>query len=174
MSNAAETRQIVTAIERVDNTLTNGVISQTIKIDQTTPGTTNGVVVNSGTLTTVTNPVQTKETPDATSTYSITPYISAAAEASSVIKASAGNLFGAYMVNTNVAVRYFQVFNSTTVPAEGTVPVLVFPVQPGSTFSFDTGKFSNYFTTGISVCNSSTLATKTIGTADSLFYVQYL
>jgi len=124
-------------------------------------------------VTTITNTVKTKEEPDATSTYSLTPYISAALETSAVIKASAGTLYGAYMTNTNAAVRYFQVFNSATVPADAATPALTFPVQPAATFSFDTGKFSNYFSAGISVCISTTLATKTLGAAEALFYVQY-
>ena len=121
-----------------------------------------------------TNLVQTKETPDSTSTFTIAPYVSSALEASAVIKASAGNLFSITFTNSNAAIRYLQVFNSTTVPADTAVPTLTFPVQPGSTLAFDTGKFADRYTTGIAICNSTTLASKTLGSADSLFYVKYL
>lgn len=131
-----------------------------IGIDQTTPGTTNFV--------------QNKEMPDSTATFAVTPSFSTAAEASRIAKASAGNLLGFSFVNGNAATRYVQVFNSATLPADAAVPVMSFPVATGATFAFDSGKFPNQFSAGITLCNSSTQLTKTIGSADSLFYIQYV
>lgn len=111
--------------------------------------------------------------PSASSVYAITPYVSAAQEASAVVKASAGNLYGFVFTNNNAATRYVQVFNAAALPGDGTVPALSFPVSSGGVFPFDTGKYPNQFTNGIVFCNSTTQATKTIGAADSLFYVQY-
>lgn len=130
-----------------------------VSIDQTTPG--------------VTNFVQNKEMPDDTATYSIIPYTSAALEASAIVKASAGNLYGFVVTNNNASTRYIQIFNSATLPADGAIPALTIPVPAGAVLPFDTGKFPNYFTNGIVICNSTTQITKTIGAADSLFYVQY-
>lgn len=152
---------VITSVTAITNALPSGTnILGKVGIDQTTPGTT--------------NLVQTKETPDATATFSITPYFSAALEASRIVKASPGNLFGFVFGNSNAALRYVQFFNSTTLPADGAVPALSFPVQGNSPFSFDTGKFANFFTVGMVICNSTTQFTKTIGAADSTFYVQYL
>ena len=91
---------------------------------------------------------------------------SAALEASSVSKASAGTLYTVFGVNNNAATRYFQVYNSTTVPADASVPVISIPVPAGQSFSLDLGEFGKLCNTGISWANSTTLATKTVGGAD--------
>lgn len=99
---------------------------------------------------------------------------SSALEASHVIKASAGRLFQLTGVNTKTSAQYIQVFNSTTVPADSTAPVLLAYVPAGANFSFDFGAIGRYFSTGIAVSNSSTAATKTIGSADCWFNAEYL
>lgn len=98
--------------------------------------------------------------------------VSTAAEASSVIKGSAGRLYGFTFSNGNAAVRYFQISNTTTLPADGTVPALTFacPANSTITHSFPSGI---YFDSGMVWCNSSTANTKTIGGADSIANVQY-
>lgn len=48
------------------------------------------------------------------------------ADASGVIKASAGTLFALYGLNNNSAIRYEQIFDSSTAPAPGAVPRLQF------------------------------------------------
>lgn len=99
--------------------------------------------------------------------------VSTALETSRVIKASAGNLYKLTGINNKATAQYIQIFNSTTVPADTTVPIYVFFVAPGN-FSFDCGSFPVPFSTGISVSNSSTLATKTIGSADCWFTAEYV
>lgn len=110
-------------------------------------------------------------TPSASATYAITPYVSSALEASAVVKASAGNLYGG-TVTANIAGLYFQVFNAAALPIDGTVPTLSFPLQSNIPFLLDTGKFANHFSSGIVVCISTTQFTKTIGGANALFYIQ--
>jgi len=61
------------------------------------------------------NLLSTSFKPLATNTYAYTWDDSAALEASSVTKASAGNLYYAVVTNTNAAVRYFQVFRRKTI-----------------------------------------------------------
>lgn len=104
--------------------------------------------------------------PVSVSTYALTFDDSAALEASSVSKASAGNLYIVTGWNNNAAVRYFHVYNSTTVPADGTVPIICIPVAAGGTFSISYQPFGKPFTTGMSWANSTTAATKTVGGAD--------
>lgn len=104
----------------------------------------------------------------------IVPYYSAALEASAIIKASETKFYSITFVNTNGGTRYLQLFNSATLPADAVVPILTFPVATGVTFTYTTGEYPNLFSNGLVVCNSSTLASKTIGSADSLFYVQYI
>jgi len=149
------------AIKVIADLSTSSAIIGTVSINQTTPGTTNFV--------------QNKEMPDTTSTFSITPYASTALEASAVVKASAGNLYGFVAANNNAALRYVMVFNLTALPANGTVPTIPgLPISAsGGVLPFDTGKFGNYFNTGIVIALSTTQFSLTLAGADALFYVQY-
>lgn len=93
---------------------------------------------------------------------------SGAAEASKVIKASAGTLISLVGQNDG-ATQYIQIHNAAALPADGAVPVYSFKVDGGTPFSLDVPITGIPFTTGIVVCNSSTLATKTIGAANCFF-----
>lgn len=99
---------------------------------------------------------------------------SSALEASRVVKASAGTLFRLTAFNNNAATRYLQVFDATSAPAEGTVPSIP-PVEvlAGKTVMVEYTGDGRSFSTGITVLNSSTAATKTIGGSDFLFDAQY-
>jgi len=94
---------------------------------------------------------------------------SSAAEASKVIKASAGTLLSLIGYNGKASQQFIQIFNSTTVPADATVPIYSFVVSGQSNFSLDVTVSGSPFTTGIAVSNSSTQAAKTIGSADCFF-----
>jgi hypothetical protein len=99
---------------------------------------------------------------------------SAALEASRVIQPSKGRLYALSGINNNVAVRFIQIFDSATLPADGAVPKIVIIAQPTANFSADFGIYGRMFQNGIVVCNSTTLATKTIGAADSWFNARFL
>ena len=118
------------------------------------------------------NLMQVISKPVAVSTYTPDIDVSAAAEASSVTKASAGVLYSVTFSNGNAATRYFQVFDSTTVPADATVPKITFACAAGQTISLEWPK-GRFFSTGIAWCTSSTQNTKTIGAADALADVGY-
>jgi hypothetical protein len=109
----------------------------------------------------------TMRRPSASATNADTSDVSAAAEASSVSKASAGRLYSVTFTNGNAAARYLQFFNAASVPADTTVPVLSIYVAAGQSVQlyWENGI---YFSTGICWCNSSTATAKTIGAADSL------
>jgi hypothetical protein len=174
-----------------------------VSIDQTTPGTTNlvalaanqsvnvaqinGVTALMGNGTTGTGSQRVTIASDNTaftvnnqvitqsgSTNANSSLASTALEASHIIKGSAGRLFQLTGVNTKTSAQYIQVFNSTTVPSDTAAPVLLAYVQAGANFSWDFGAVGRYFSTGISVSNSSTAATKTIGSADCWFNAEYL
>lgn len=111
--------------------------------------------------------------PLGTSTYALSDDQSAAAEASSISKASSGTFFRFMATNIITADRYFQVFDSATLPANGTVPEHSWFVAAGGTASeaYDLG---DYHTNGIVWCWSTTAGTKTIGGADGIAVVDYI
>lgn len=99
--------------------------------------------------------------------------VSSAAEASHVVKATAGSLFTAGMFNNNGATRYLQGFQAAALPANGAVPVFSIPVATGATEFQLFGDLGLTFSTGIVLANSSTATTLTIGGADALFTASY-
>lgn len=95
--------------------------------------------------------------------------------ASLLVKNSAAIMLNMNGYNAKTSAQFIQVHDSSSVPAEGAAPLLVLRVPASSNFSIDFGtKFGRYFAFGIAVCNSSTMATKTIGAADCFFDCQYL
>ena len=95
--------------------------------------------------------------------------------ASVFIKSGAGRLFGLAVTNTNAATRYIQIFDKGAgIPAEGAVPTLSYQVNAGQTLSVSWGTLGRYFGAGLWVLNSTTQATKTLGSADSLIDAQYI
>lgn len=102
-----------------------------------------------------------------------TNYASTALEASHVIKAAAGTLWGLTVFNNSASAQFYQLFDSATLPANGAVPIEPMKVPAGSSGGWTFGEIGRAFAAGIVVSNSSTGATKTIGAADSLFDAQY-
>jgi len=90
-----------------------------------------------------------------------------------IVKAAAGKLYQLHIQNGATA-QFFQISNTTTVPADATVPIHAFRLAANEFREIDFTAFGNYFATGITVCNSTTLATKTIGAADSWIAAQFL
>lgn len=115
-----------------------------------------------------------RDIPDATATYAPTNATSTVYATNLVVKAGAGVLFSVTGYNSKTSSQFIQVHNTTSLPADTAVPILIFLVSATSNFSLDFGgKFGRYFGTGITLCNSSTGPTKTIGSADCWFDVQY-
>jgi hypothetical protein len=103
----------------------------------------------------------------------LTNSTSTALEASRVVKATAGKVF--VISGYSSADQYILVFDSASLPAEGTVPTLVIEATAGSTFGYTAPNlYGRTFSTGIVICNSSTAATKTIGGSTCLFDINYI
>lgn len=99
---------------------------------------------------------------------------STALEASRVIKPSAGQLYSVQIYNGGTSAFYVQLFDSTTVPADGTAPVSPpLKVMPDTTVAMDVPVIGMNFTTGIAVAASSTPTTKTVTGAVAYFSASY-
>ena len=90
-----------------------------------------------------------------------------------IVKASAGTLYTITGYNSKTSAQFIQIHDSATLPADAAVPKVIFVVPASSNFSFDLSPFGRSFAAGITICNSSTGPTKTIGAADCWFDAQY-
>jgi small ligand-binding sensory domain FIST len=94
---------------------------------------------------------------------------STAYEASHVLKTGPGTLISVLIYNSKAGAQFIQLHDAASLPANGATPALVFEIPASSARSFDVPVGGMPFTTGITVCNSSTANTKTIGLSDCYF-----
>lgn len=85
-----------------------------------------------------------------------------------VIRATPGYLVQIRGQNDSGAAQYIQVHDAASLPGNGAVPKEVIKVSAGTSFSISP-KSNLQFSVGIVVCNSSTAATLTVGSADCWF-----
>jgi hypothetical protein len=101
-------------------------------------------------------------------------YDSVALEASAVVKASPGTLFSITGYNSSASDQFVQIHDAAALPADTAVPAIIFKVAAQENFYYELKEIARFFKNGITICNSSTVATKTIGVADCWFNVQYI
>lgn len=89
------------------------------------------------------------------------------------VKSGQGALVGFTAYSNKASSQFIQVFNLTALPADGAIPDAVFIVQATNNLSVQWVPW-RFFHVGCVICNSSTAATKTIGSADTFFDVQYI
>ena len=97
----------------------------------------------SGSLTSAGTTTNTPATP--------TPSIvsSAATTNGTVVKASAGTIYGGMLTNTGAAAAFFKLYNSTTVTVGTTAVALTIPIPAGGSVPFNYGPQGMRFGTGI-------------------------
>lgn len=93
--------------------------------------------------------------PTADTTLGITSTETGSALACLVVKAGAGNLYS-LSGNVNVADTWIMVFNATAAPGDGAVTPKFAYKFPAGPWSVDFGSLPRAFSTGITVCASST------------------
>lgn len=100
--------------------------------------------------------------------------VSSLALASSVtVKSGQGILYGFTAYSNKGTSQFIQVFDANALPADGAVPVWVGTVAATSNIAANWIP-GRTFLEGCVICNSSTAATKTIGSADTFFDVQFV
>jgi len=93
---------------------------------------------------------------------------------SGVVRAGPLTLYQLYGFNSKASAQYIQVFDTARVPADGGVPNRPpLYAAASSAFFYDFGEIGSAFDTGLCWSNSSTLATKTIGSADCWVHATY-
>lgn len=97
----------------------------------------------------------------------------AAYAASLAVKTAPGVLFGITGYNSKVSAQFIQIHDAAALPADNAVPKVIITVPASSNFSIDFGQYGLRCVAGIIVCNSSTGATKTIGSADCWIHARY-
>lgn len=108
-----------------------------------------------------------------TDAYELLPdNISSNALAASIVIGHAHILYGFTVNNTNANAQYILVFDQSSLPADTAIPLVSFTV-PGASDKAVEWITPRKHRRGIVICNSSTAATKTIGSADCFFDVQY-
>ena len=90
-----------------------------------------------------------------------------------IVTQGPGLLFGFTVYNSNASAQFILVFDQATVPSEGAIPATVFTVAGASNLGVQWLP-GRSFLTGCVLVNSSTGPTKTIGSADCFFDVQYV
>ena len=82
-------------------------------------------------------------------------------------------VYGFTVYSTKAAAQFLNVFDQATLPADTAVPLWSWPLTANNGVGFSWAPQGREFTQGLVLCNSSTDATKTIGSADCFFDVQY-
>lgn len=100
-------------------------------------------------------------------------YASRALASSAVVKTGPGYLYGMTVTNTSASSQYLLLFDATAVPADGAIPILAKSLAANDATGF-AWLPARTFLTGLVVCNSSTNTSKTIGSANCFFDVQFV
>jgi hypothetical protein len=87
-----------------------------------------------------------------------------------VISAIPAVLLGLTVNNTKASAQFIQLHDAVSAPADTSVPVWCGTLTASTDKPIDFGIYGMNFAVGIYVCNSSTSATKTIGSADCQFF----
>ena len=129
--------------------------------------------INTGGYLYVSSSADARLLPSANTDYAYDFYVSSVFESGSIVKASAGVLYGFSGYNSASATQFIQVHNSATQPSDGDAPVTIVKASATSNFSWDPGRFGAPFATGIVITNSSVPDTLVSGSNDTWYNITY-
>ena len=90
-----------------------------------------------------------------------------------VVNSGRTQLYGFAGVNTKAAAQFILAFDATAIPANGAIPAVVLNAPASDNFWISWAPAWRNFQEGVVLCNSSTAATLTLGSADCWFDAQY-
>lgn len=93
--------------------------------------------------------------------------------ASSYIATGYLRVYGITVYNSAATAQWILMYDRSSLPADGAVPRMAFPIAGSSNLGLYYGEMGRTFTQGLVLCNSSTDTTKTIGSANCFFDVEY-
>ena len=96
----------------------------------------------------------------------------AALSSGTMVVVGAAKVYGLTINNTKASAQFIQLHNVSATPADAAVPVWCGTIPASTSQVIDFGFHGMDFSLGVYVCNSSTSATKTIGSADCQFFVR--
>jgi len=82
-------------------------------------------------------------------------------------------VYGFVFYSTKGSAQYLNVFDAGSLPADGAVPLWSWNIAANTGVGVAYQPNGRWFKSGLVLCNSSTDATKTIGSADCLCDVQF-
>ncbi len=82
-------------------------------------------------------------------------------------------VYGFTVYNTKASAQFINCFDANALPANGGVPLFSWALAANTGVGFGFPVNGRQFQTGLVLCNSSTDATVTIGSADCFFDVQF-
>jgi hypothetical protein len=82
-------------------------------------------------------------------------------------------VYGFTVYSSSASSQYVLMFDASTLPADTQVPIVALPILANNQVSAYYGKSGRVFNRGIVLCNSTTDTTKTLGSANCFFDIQY-
>jgi len=87
-----------------------------------------------------------------------------------IASACPSRLCGLSGYSANASAQFIQVHDSASLPANGSVPKIVFKAGASSNFGVDFNENPREFENGVFVCTSTTYATLTLGATDDCWF----
>lgn len=112
-------------------------------------------------------------TPNASPNASVRRASTTAYASSLVAKTGPGVLYGVRGHNSAITAQFILVHDTAALPANAAVPIDVITVPASSSFSIEYGTYGIPMNVGITISNSTTGPTQTLGAADTWIMARF-